>query len=126
MLSLFLLAGIWTTTCIQTQINNQSGYVQEKYIIGETGNYYFEREWFEDAKCTAIKSVDSEDGSLSLGKKMSGIFVSGETFEADFTSASGKDLGAIQVNANSLKFARGLKNSTMRNTMVGFFEYQRQ
>lgn len=126
MLSLILLAGIWSSSCIQTQTNTNQGYMIESYAIAESGEYELTREWFEDAICSAKKAEEVESGSIKLGKKLSGMFVSGDTYEADFSNEMGKDLGAVQVSSRSLKVARGMKNSSMRNTMIGLFEYLKQ
>lgn len=124
MLSLALIVGLWTTTCIQTQMGGAQGYVTETYSISKTGDYELTRDWYIDPLCTTSLSQDSEAGTIELGKRLGGIFVSGETYEANFSDAGGTDLGAVAINGNkSLKLARGMKNSTMRNTMVGVFEY---
>lgn len=123
MLNLILIAGLWTSTCIQTQMGGMHGFVQESYSIEETGEYEFTRQWFLDPLCTTSLESDTEAGEIKTGKKITGIFVGAETYEADFTNIMGTDLGAVQVNSRSLKVARGMKNSTMRNTMVGVFEY---
>lgn len=126
MLSLILLAGIWSSSCIMTQSNMNQGYLIETYSIAESGDYELKREWHQDPLCSAKISEESETGSLKLGKKLSGMFINGDSYEADFSSEMGKDLGAVQVNAGKLKVARGMKNSTMRNTMLGLFEYLKQ
>lgn len=126
MLSLVLIAGLWTTTCIQTQLGGMQGYVQESYEISEAGEYEFTREWFIDPHCTTSLDTESEQGKIRLGSRISGMFIKGETYQADFENLLGKDLGAIEVRDNSLRFARGMKNSTMRNTMVGLFDYSRE
>ena len=126
MLSLALIVGLWTTTCIQTQMGGNQGYTQESMEIGQAGEYEFTREWFIDPLCTSALSVDKEAGEVKLGKKLSGMFVSGETYEADFSNIMGKDLGAIQIGNDSIKIGRGMKNSSMRNTMVGIFEYSKK
>lgn len=123
MLSLVLIAGLWTTTCIQTQSGGMQGYVQESYEISQTGAYEFTREWFIDPHCTTAVDLETEKGNIKLGKKLSGMFIKVETYEADFEDILGKDLGAIEVKYSSLRFARGMKNSSMRNTMTGLFEY---
>ncbi len=128
MMTLALIVGLWTTNCIQTQINGATqGHVLESYEISEAGGYEFTREWFHDASCTESFKKDSEAGTLKLGPRMSGMFVTGQTFEADFTSEGAKDLGAIRVTeGESLKIARGLKGSSFRNTMVGIFDYTKR
>lgn len=125
MTSLALIVGLWTTLCTQTQINGRSGHVLESYEITEDATYTFTREWFKDASCTVDAGVEAEAGELKLGNRMSGMFVSGETYELDFTSGGKTDLGAVKVKENALNFARGSKGSAMRNTMVGFFDYIR-
>lgn len=128
MTTLALIVGFWSTTCIQTQINgNNQGHAIESYIFHKNGDYEFIRSWFEDAECKIPKAEEEESGTLKLGNKLSGMFIQGETFEADFTSQSRTDLGTIQITSNGeLKIARGFKGSTMRNTMVGIFQYKKQ
>lgn len=127
-MTLALFVGLWTTTCIQTQIapSNQ-GFVVESYEFSESGEYTFTRSWFEDASCSKAKDQDEDRGTLKLGPKMSGMFVLGETYEADFKSDAGTDYGALTVKeGKALKVARSIKGSNFRNSMVGVFEYLKQ
>lgn len=126
MLNLALIVGLWATTCIQTQNTNYAGFAIESYDVRENGNYEFKREWFSDAACSAQYGVETEEGNVSVGKKLSGIFVTGDTFEADFKTTTGVDLGAVKVEGKKLKVARGMRGSTMRNTMLGLFEYSKK
>lgn len=126
MTSLALIVGIWTTSCTQTQSNFGQGFARDTYSFEENGEFEFRRDWYKDSNCTEIKDEEVSVGSVELGNRMSGMFVTGETYEANFSEASGTDLGAISVKGNSLKIARGMKNSTMRNTMVGFIEFVKQ
>lgn len=127
MLTFALLAGIWSTTCIQTQISNQNqGFAKETYTITKNGVFEFKREWFSDADCSESNGTDSETGTIVIGDKLSGFFITQDTFEADFNTQSGVDLGAISVSDNKLRVARGVRNSSMRNTMLGLFHYTKQ
>lgn len=130
MLTTALLVGIWSTTCIQTQINktiNHSGYVQETYTIEKEGTFEFKRQWFKDSSCTNPDGSDTETGTIELGNKVQSFFVTGETYEANFNTQSGIDLGAVAIKENqSLRLARGVRNSSMRNTMLSLFEYRKQ
>lgn len=123
MLNLALIVGLWATTCIQTQNNTHAGFMIESYDVRENGSYELKREWHADAACTEQFAEETENGTVKVGKKLSGIFISGNTYESDFQTIMGVDLGAVQVNGNKLKVARGMNGSTMRNTMVGLFEY---
>lgn len=125
MTTLALIVGLWTSACIQTQIAPiGQGFVIESFDFSEAGEYRFTREWFKDSACTNAQSTDTETGSIKLGHKMSGMFVVGETYEADFKNEAGVDYGAISIrNTKMLKVARGLKGSHFRNTMVGIFDY---
>ncbi len=123
MLNLALIIGLWTTTCIMTQNGRNSGFVVESYDVRENGSYDHKTEWYADAACSQQYATDSETGVVKVGKKLSGIFISGSTFEADFENVSGIDLGAVRVENNKLKIARGMRGSNMRNIMVGLFEY---
>lgn len=123
-MTMAMIVGIWTTTCIQTQISHvNQGYVKETYTIELAGAYEFKREWFRDSQCQEPHGTDIESGTLELGKKLQGFFITHDTYEADFSSQGGIDLGAISVHPNHIKVARGVKNNTLRNTMVGLFEY---
>lgn len=127
MLTFALLAGIWTTSCIQTQIsNNNQGFARETYTFTKNGMYEFKREWFRDADCTDPNGTDSETGTLVIGNKITSFFVTQDTYEAEFSSQAGVDLGAISLSGNKLRIARGIRNGTMRNTMLGLFDYVKQ
>ena len=127
MLTFALLAGIWTTSCIQTQIsNNNQGFARETYTFTKNGMYEFKREWFRDADCTDPNGTDSETGTLVIGNKITSFFVTQDTYEAEFSSQAGVDLGAISLTGNKLRIARGIRNGTMRNTMLGLFDYVKQ
>lgn len=127
MLTFALLAGIWSTTCIQTQVSNWGqGHVIETYTIGLDRSYEFKREWFRDPKCTEPQGTDIESGTIELGREIQSLFTIPGTYEANFSSQGGIDLGAIAVQKNTLRISRGIKNSSMRNTMLGLFEYVKQ
>lgn len=126
MLNLALIVGLWATTCIQTQTNTHAGFMIESYDVRENGSYELKRHWHADPVCREQFDSETETGTVRVGKKLSGIFVSGNTFETDFETILGVDLGAVKVEGNKLKVARGMRGSTMRNTMVGLFEYVKQ
>jgi hypothetical protein len=123
MLNLALIVGLWVTTCIQSQNVNYAGFMIESYDVRENGSYDFKREWYADPMCNEQYGSENESGIVSVGKKIDGIFVSGNTFEADFKTAMGVDLGAVKVDGNKLKVSRGMRGSTLRNSMVGVFDY---
>ena len=126
-MTLALLAGIWTTTCIQTQVSNfKSGHVKETYTFEQDGRFEWKREWYTDPSCKTPNGTDSESGTVEIGRKISTLFFPGEVFEADFSSQKGIDLGAISVKEKKLNIARGVPNSSMRNTMLSMFEYFKQ
>ncbi len=126
--TLALIIGLWTTTCIQTQIaGNKQGWVKESYTFAESGKFEFKRIWHNDSQCNEEIGEDIETGSVALGHSLGGFFIAGKTFEADFSNATGTDLGAISVaEGKSIKIARGMLGSSMRNTMVSLFEYKKQ
>lgn len=127
MLTFALLAGIWSTTCIQTQISdNNQGFAKETYTIAKNGVFEFKREWFQDSDCSNPNGTDTETGSIEIGNKLTGFSITQDTYEASFNTQSGIDLGALSVNNNKLRVARGVKNSSIRNTMLGLFEYVKQ
>lgn len=127
MLIMSLIAGIWTTACIQTQISNiKSGYVKETYTIQRNGSFEWKREWFTDSKCVFPNGTDSEAGLVVVRNRLKTLFFPGEIFEADFSTQSGIDLGSVAVKDNKLRVARGVSNSNMRNTMLSIFEYTKQ
>lgn len=127
MIILNALIGLWTTTCLQTQINNQQGWVREQYAIEVEGSFEFSREWFKDAKCDSpTGETDLEKGNLIVGKPLSGMFAPPHSYEVDFHTDAGTDLGAITiVSPRTLRFARGWHGNTSRNTMVGLFQYNK-
>lgn len=127
MLTIALLAGIWSSACIQTQISDRNqGFAKETYAISKTGQYEFTREWFLDSDCKDQNGSDSEAGTIVVGSKLNGFFITQETFQADFHTQGGTDLGAVSVIDKKLRVARGMKNSSMRNTMLGLFDYTKQ
>jgi hypothetical protein len=121
--TLILFIGIWSSTCIQSQILNQSGYVQETYSIQKDGLYEFKRDWYRDGACLEFESSEIEAGTLEIDGKINTIFMPGDVWEANWSTTDGVDAGAISIRGNKLRIARGIKNSTMRNTMLGLFEY---
>ncbi len=123
MLNLALIVGLWATTCIQSQNTTHAGFMIESYDIRENGSYEMKREWHADPMCNEQYAVETENGTVKVGKKLSGIFVTGNTYESDFETIMGVDLGAVKVENSKMKIARGMRGSTMRNTMVGLFEY---
>lgn len=126
-MTIALLAGIWSTTCIQTQISNiAQGHVKETYTIHLNHSYEFKREWFRDSKCTEPQGTDVESGTIELGREIQSMFTMAGTYEANFSSQSGIDLGAVAIQKSTLKISRGIKNSSMRNTMLSLFEYVKQ
>ena len=124
--TLALFVGLWTTTCTQTQTNTNVGFARDSYKISANGEYEYSRHWYVDPICLVEKDLDSENGTVELGKKLSGMFATGDTYEANFSGPAGTDLGALATTGKSLKVARGMKNSTFRNTMVGFIEFIKQ
>lgn len=125
MLTFALLAGLWSTSCAQTQINGRSGWVTESYDITSSGAYRFERNWFKDKTCSDAATTDAEDGELVLKGPLDSFFNPNAT-AVDFTSAIGTDLGGLDVQGDMLKVARGLRGSSMRNTMLAVIGYKKQ
>jgi hypothetical protein len=129
MLTIAMILGLWSTVCIQSQDMTNSGFMIESYDISldstreNSAHYSVNRQWYADAACTQHYATDMDHGTIRLGKKLRGMMISGETYEADFESPVGVDLGAVKVEGNKLKVARGMRGSTFRNTMVGLFDY---
>ncbi len=123
MLNLALIVGLWATTCIQSQDTTHAGFMIESYDVGDNGSYELIRQWHADPMCNEQYAEEKEAGVVKVGKKLSGMFVTGNTYEADFKTVAGVDLGAVKVDGKKLKVSRGMRGSTMRNTMVGLFEY---
>ena len=123
MMTLALFVGLWTTNCTMTQSNTNSGFARDSYSIQADGTFEMKRTWYVDAACMGDKGEEVTAGTLEIGKKLSGMFATGDSYEANFSDASGTDLGAIATNGKSLRIARGMKNSTFRNTMLGFIEF---
>lgn len=125
MFDLILIAGLWITGCVQTQNSQNQGYAIESYIISETGDFEYSRTWHRDSACRQVISEDRESGQMEIGEKVKSMFAGPQTFEADFKSSQGTDLGAIEFNDGVLKVARGLKGSGMRNTMLSLFGFKK-
>lgn len=123
MLNLALIVGLWATSCIMTQNNTYSGWMIESFEISETGAYEEKREWFADPMCHQHYATERESGTLKPGPRMEGRYVHGDTYELDFETVMGTSLGVVRVEEKKLKFARGMRGSTLRNRMVGLFDY---
>jgi hypothetical protein len=127
MITIAVLMGIWSTSCIQTQISRlQHGYVKETYHIEKSGVFEFKREWFSDSLCTVPRDLEWESGTIDLGNRVQAPFLNNNSFEANFSSQTGIDYGAISMDITHINVARGVKNSSKRNLMVGLFQYRKQ
>jgi hypothetical protein len=126
MLNLVLIVGLWATTCIQSQNTRYAGFMIETYDVRENGSYDYQRNWFADPMCSEQYGSETESGVVRVGKRLSGVFVTGNTYEADFETVTGTDLGAVKVDGQKLRVARGMKGSSLRNSMVGIFEYTKK
>lgn len=122
-LTLSLIAGVWTTTCIATQIEERNGYARETYRIEKTGAYEFKREWFRDSDCTRKINETTEKGRLSIKKRLQNESFAGDAHAVDFQSKDGVAHGAIGKRGQALRFARGTPGDGNRNTMLGVFDY---
>lgn len=128
MITLALLAGIWSTTCIRTQMSpNRQGHVVETYKIQEDGSFEFKRDWFRDSQCSDPSETDIESGTLEIGTKINNFFSPGNSYEANFSSEGGIDQGAISLKHDEyIMVARGVKNSSFRNSMLSLFQYRKK
>lgn len=127
MINIVMIVGIWTTTCIQTQVSNiNQGYTKEAYSIEKDGAFEFKREWYRDSNCIEPMGTETESGMIELGEKLQGLFLPPNSHEANFNTQAGIDQGAINLIPNtSLRISRGVSNSAMRNTMISLFEYKK-
>lgn len=125
MLTLAMIIGLWSTSCIQTQISNvNSGYMVESYEFRDSGEFEHTRAWFQDSKCTELLQKEERNGTIEVGHKLKVSIFSREAFAADYNTSSGTDLGAISQPSNqSLLISRGVPNSYMRNTMLSLFPF---
>lgn len=125
MFDLILIAGLWISACVQTQTPKAQGYAVEFYGISETGDFEYSRTWFRDPHCSKPFLEEKESGRLEVGEKLGGMFAGPNTFEADFKSSEGTDLGAIDLKDGYLQIARGSKGTGMRNTMLSLFKFKK-
>ena len=120
------LVGRWSTSCTQSQMNGKQGFVIETYEIAKAGEFKFKREWFKEKTCKGKSfSVDAESGTLALGNEYaSNGFAPPGTLEADFKVGAKFDLGLLWVDSkySKLRLSRGM-GASLRNTMLGLFEY---
>lgn len=121
------LNGQWALVCTQTQINGVQGHTLEAYTFNGS-SYQFKRQWFKKAGCkdTPFK-VDSEEGTLKLGKENTNNGFNPEgTFEIDYVSSQRTDQGVIWLNeaGTKMRTARGLGEN--RNTMLGILQYSKR
>ncbi len=127
MLTLALLAGLWSTTCIQTQINHdKQGFVIESYEIKAKGEFEFRRDWYRDENCIDSIGHEAESGTIEIGQTMNSFFSPAGSTEANFSTQKGVDLGALLLQNNSLRVARGVPNNLRRNTMLSLFLYSKK
>ncbi len=125
MFDLILIAGLWVSGCVQTQTTKAQGYAIESYSLSETGEYEYSRLWHKDSQCERPFMEEREAGLMDVGNKVSSVFASNQTYEADFKSSEGTDLGAIELKDGMLKIARGSKGSGLRNTMLSLFGFRK-
>lgn len=127
MLSMIFLVGIWASDCIQTQISNvNQGFVKESYTFEKNGEFEFKRQWYRDSRCSEPDGTEVESGTVIVGENIDTIFHLGKVFEADFSTQKGIDMGAVAVSGHGLRVARGVHNSSIRNTMLSLFTYIKQ
>lgn len=127
MLTLALLAGLWSTTCIQTQMSNvKSGYVIDSYNFTEKGDFEYNRNWFRDSNCKESMGQERESGTIELGPEINSFFAPKGTLALNFSSQHGVDLGAVLVETEGMRIARGMPNSLQRNTMLNLFIFRKK
>lgn len=126
MLTLALLAGLWSTTCIQTQMSNvKSGYVIDAYQFTISGDFEYRRDWFRDGNCKEAMGHEREAGTVELGAEINSFFAPKGTRALNFSSQQGLDLGAVLIEDKGLRIARGIPNSLQRNTMLNLFVFKK-
>lgn len=125
MLTLAMIIGLWSTSCIQTQISHiNKGYMIESYEFKETGDFEHTRQWFSDSQCTESIQTEERNGTIEVGHKLKVFALNVEAFAADFNSSAGTDLGAIaKKDDNALLISRGIPNSYARNAMLSLFPF---
>lgn len=125
MLTLAMIIGLWSTSCIQTQISQVNrGYMIESYDFKSNGDFDHTREWFNDPGCKDKIQVEERNGTLEIGHKLKVFAIGVNAFAADYNTSNGTDLGAIaKKDENSLLISRGIPNSYMRNTMLSLFPF---
>lgn len=129
MTSLVLLAGTWLTACTSTQITGKQGFAIDTYAFTTSGEYENKRDWYKDANCTEKSyPADIEKGKVTLAAAITDSFSVAGSVEANFKSTTGSDLGAVWVSEDrkTLRVARGMKNSTMRSTMLGIISFKKK
>lgn len=125
MITLTLLIGIWSSTCIQTQVSQpmKNGFARDIYEFEGNGNFEFTRIWYKDVNCQLEDGLETQSGTYVIGKKINSPFNRATVYELDFNTQHGTDLGAFSVDSHELKISRGLPNSPFRNTMLGLFTF---
>lgn len=127
MLTLALLAGLWSTTCIQTQMSNiKSGYVIDSYSFTDKGDFEFNRNWYRDHHCKEPMGQERESGTVELGPEISSFFAPKGTHALNISSQHGVDLGAVLIENEGMRIARGMPNSLQRNTMLNLFIFRKK
>lgn len=125
MLTLAMIIGLWSTSCIKTQIANvNQGYTIESFQFNENAEFEHSRKWFSDSKCQELIQTEERNGTIEIGSKLTVFVMSVDAFAADYNTSAGIDLGAISLkDKNSLLLSRGVSNSNLRNTMLSLFPY---
>lgn len=127
MLTIALLAGLWSTTCIQTQMSNvKSGYVIDAYQFSVTGDFEYRRDWFRDGNCKEPMGHEREAGTIELGSEINSFFAPKGTHALNFSSQHGLDLGAVLIENEGMRISRGMPNSLHRNTMLNLFIFRKK
>jgi hypothetical protein len=121
------LAASWKMFCTQSQSSGKQGFMIETYTFTKTGSFQLDRQWFKDAGCKTKTEIESESGSIEIGKENTNNgFNPVGTYEAQYKTEKGNELGLIWVDGSysKLRLARGF--GQFQNTMLGVFEYKKQ
>jgi len=126
MLTLALLVGIWSSSCTQTQINGERGHSTQSYTIAVDGGFVFTRQWYQDSRCTKLAESQSHSGKLTIGARLASSMFNPNAHGVDYSYDGHIDMGAMELNGNILRVARGQADSGARNTMLEIISYKKR
>ncbi len=115
----------YKSSCTQTSVNNESGFVQEAFVFVGTA-FTWSRHWYEDKDCLKFKKADFKEGSLLSRKPSNNKLhpLGTELFEYEVLDKnSGKKLkktGLIHMDKTKVRVSPEVQGD---HELLNIFEY---